>query len=270
MTDTPEPVPTDLADPALESALQAFAAHPVLLVALDFDGTVAPLVDHADDARALPTTARVLERLSALPGVHVALVSGRPLEFLSGPAGAGPDTLLIGSHGAERRLGPRTEPLVLTEGQQATLTRVDAVLERTAASTPGAWVEAKPAGRVLHVRQVPEAQAAEAAVHRAEHELSALASEDEDLHLTHGKAVLEVSVVRADKGEGLEILRRHTHADAVLFVGDDLTDEHGFAVLTPGVDVGIKVGPGPTSALHRVESPHEVALILETVAAWRG
>ena len=50
-----------------------------LLVALDFDGVLAPIVEQPEDARALPGTVEMLERLAALDGVHVALVSGRAL-----------------------------------------------------------------------------------------------------------------------------------------------------------------------------------------------
>ena len=59
--------------------------------------------------------------------------------------------------------------------------------------------------------------------------------------ITTGKMVLEISVVHANKGEGLATLRASTAATAVFFAGDDVTDEHGFAVLLPG-DVGHQSG----------------------------
>jgi trehalose-6-phosphatase len=48
---------------------------------------------------------------------------------------------------------------------------------------------------------------------------------------------------------------------ATIFIGDDVTDEDGFAVLGSG-DLGIKVGAGATKAFHRVADPHEVTRVL--------
>ena len=60
---------------------------------------------------------------------------------------------------------------------------------------------------------------------------------------TAGKAVLEMAVVQVSKGAAIDTLRARLGADAVLFVGDDVTDETAFARLRPG-DVGVKVGEG--------------------------
>ena len=73
-------------DPELGSALRSFADHRTVLVALDFDGVMAPLVDRAEDARPLPENAHALASLTGLAGVHTALVSGRALESLTAVA----------------------------------------------------------------------------------------------------------------------------------------------------------------------------------------
>lgn len=256
-------------DPELGSALRSFAAHPTVLVALDFDGVLSPLVDRAEDARPLPENAAALNALTGLAGVHTALVSGRALDSLTAVATPPEAALLIGSHGAERRLGPDAPPLTLTPSQRAALEAAEHTLQSLADSTPGSWVEHKPAGRVLHVRQVSDPAQARDVVGTAEAALAALAGAHPEITVGHGKAVLESSVVRTDKGQGLELLRRTTGADAVLFAGDDVTDEAGFAQLRPGVDVGIKVGEGPTAAPFRIAGPQALAGVLQAVAQWR-
>ena len=85
---------------------------------------------------------------------------------------------------------------------------------------------------------------------------------------TEGKAVLEMAVVQVSKGAALDTLREQLGADAVLFVGDDVTDETAFVRLRPG-DVGIKVGPGETAAEHRIDTPEDVTLVLEELLAAR-
>ncbi|GAA1666754.1 trehalose 6-phosphate phosphatase [Citricoccus zhacaiensis] len=254
--------------PGLATALQEFAARDSILVALDFDGVMAELVDRAENARPLPANATALAALAELPGVHTALVSGRALASLTAVAAPPERTLLIGSHGAERRLGPEAPPLELDEEQTRTLAAVGQVLEPVAAQYPDSWVESKPAARVLQVRLARSDEARRRAVAEAEEALGKLDGLA-PVYIGHGKDVLEVAVVRADKGQGLDLLRSVTGAEAVLFAGDDVTDETGFARLDPARDVSIKVGPGETRAQFRIEGPADVATVLEAVRSWR-
>ena len=76
-------------------------------------------------------------------------------------------------------------------------------------------------------------------------------------------------MVHTNKGEGLRALRELTGATAVLFAGDDVTDERGFEVLAPG-DVGIKVGDGSTVAGYRVASPEAFTEVLTELARLRA
>ncbi|WBL19147.1 trehalose-phosphatase [Citricoccus sp. NR2] len=141
--------------------------------------------------------------------------------------------------------------------------RTTAALRDIANAHPGAALEHKPSGVVLHVRQCSAANAAVAlAAARA-----ALAPETE-LTVNEGKAVLEAAVVRVDKGVGLAWLREQTGADVVVFVGDDVTDEHAFTTLKTS-DVGIKVGDGTTAARFRVDSLEDVTEFLTLVATVR-
>jgi trehalose 6-phosphate phosphatase len=236
----------------LQRALDSISRVPRLLVTCDFDGTLAPIVSDPADARMLPAAAGALTALADLPHTAVALVSGRALGVLRTLSGFSevPSTVhLIGSHGAEFDAGFAHD---IDEGL---LTRIIATLNEIAADKPGVTVETKPASAALHVRNASPADG-EAALAEAQR-----ASVTWDAHTTAGKAVLEFAVIKTDKGEAVDIVRDQTASTAVVFLGDDVTDEKAFARMRDG-DVGVKVGPGETSASFRIGSPDDVAVAL--------
>jgi trehalose-phosphatase len=96
----------------------------------------------------------------------------------------------------------------------------------------------------------------------------AAAAAERGVGVKHGKDVLELTVVDTDKGTALRRLRQALGVDAVLFVGDDLTDEDAFAVLDEH-DVGVKVGDGPTVAAFRVPDVDTVAALLTELSVRR-
>ncbi len=252
----PPPTPAPGIDAALRAAIARVAGVERLLVALDFDGTLAPEVDDPEAARALPEAARALDRLRALPGTTVALVSGRSLASLARVAQVDESWPLIGSHGLEQRFGPGESPDAISVVDRERLAVLRARLGPLVAAVEGAWVEDKPAGFAVHSRVVERerASALEAALREA-------TAGDRDLTVRAGKNVLEFAVRDATKGDGLRALRERFAPDAVLFAGDDVTDEDAFAVLAPG-DVGIKVGSAPTVAEHRVADARTLAEVL--------
>ena len=83
--------------------------------------------------------------------------------------------------------------------------------------------------------------------------------------MLHGKDVVEMSVLRASKGEALTALRDELGAPVVLYAGDDVTDEHAFEALHDD-DVTIKVGDGTTVARYRVDGPDELVAALAALA----
>ena len=241
----------------LTSALDEAAAAAVLLVASDFDGTLAPIVNDPASARPLPRAAAALVALADLPSTEVALVSGRGLAILREYSGMPASVHLVGSHGAEFDTGFEHEV------DQALLARIIAELNAIAAGRPGVTVEPKPASVALHVRNASPADGQDAL------DLAQLASDAWGAQLTEGKAVLEFAVISTDKGEAVDILRERGAATAVVFLGDDVTDEKAFRRMT-SADVGIKVGPGETLAGYRVESPDDVAEVLVYLLEHRG
>lgn len=250
--------------PDLDAALQKFAAQNTLLMCLDFDGCVAELVTDADSARPVPANAAAISRLATLDGVTLAYISGRPLDTLRKLAGPPEGALLFGSHGAERWLGPDSAGLQLNDAQDSARRELLRTLEAVAAEHDGAWVEHKPAGGAIHVRPIPDEVYGEQVLDEAR---SALAMVDQ-AHIKDGKQIVEAVVIQSSKGEALEELRSLNSPDAVFFAGDDVTDEHGFAVLRSG-DIGVKVGPGETSAAFRIAAPAELAEVLDRVAELR-
>jgi trehalose 6-phosphate phosphatase len=250
--------------PELRTAIRQIAATGHLLVAMDFDGTMAPIVGHADDARPLPRSAAAFAGLAVLPRTTTALISGRALASLRAVASPPVNTLLIGSHGAEAWLGPGSTGLTLDPEQKALLAEVRAVLADIVKEAPGTMLEDKPAGVVLHTRLAPD-DVADDAVAAARSVLQ----DRKGVFLKDGKRVLETSVVNASKGEGVTFLRQITGATGVLFAGDDTTDEDALARLEPG-DVGVKVGLDFTQAQYRVEAPIHVAELLEVLLQERS
>jgi trehalose 6-phosphate phosphatase len=261
MTEQTMPLPRDVVH-----ALTALAARPCVLLGVDYDGTLAPLVTNPMEAVAAPGGLEALRAAVALDGVHVAVVSGRDLATLRQLTGIGEDEpiVLVGSHGAQTSRGFGTE--LLDETQARTLERLTAGLEGIVARHEGPRVERKPASVVLHTRDVEESAAREstAAAHR-------LAADHDGVHVTPGKEVVELSVVDATKGAALRSLAEALRVDATAYFGDDVTDERAFAALDPSRgDVCVKVGPGDTLAAHRLADIPGVVAALETFVSLRA
>lgn len=242
-------------DPRLTAALERFTGADSVLAALDFDGCLAPIVEEPSEARALPGSASALAALAARDNVTVALVSGRSLEDLRAVADPPAEAVLVASHGAEVAGAPGPEV------PRDVLDRVVSALEEVVLAHPGTALERKPAAAVLHTRRA-ERDVAERATSAA----VAAAGEIEGAHVLQGKEVVEVSVVRADKGSALVALVERLDVEAVLYAGDDTTDEHAFAAVAGRrgpADVTIKVGDGDTAAAYRVADPEQVTEVLE-------
>lgn len=249
----------------LDQALRAFAERSPLLVALDFDGALAPIVLDPATARMLPATASALDRLSRAEDVTVALVSGREAADLTALAAPPVGTVVVGSHGAQWgtvRLDDDGAPVLEGEGvalspdEAALHERLVAEAEALVADAPGAWVQVKPTTVVVHTRGAsrPDAERVTAAALAGPGALPGVRA-------MRGKEVVEMSVVEVTKGDAVTRLRGETGAAAVLYAGDDRTDEDAFAVLGDG-DVSIKVGDGETRATYRVEDPAALAVVL--------
>lgn len=220
---------------------------------LDFDGT---LVGFGNDPARIDVPAeleRLLPALAAATGGATALVSGRRIASL--------DTLLAplrlpaaGLHGLERR--DANGRVHGTDSADALVhTALGARLRAFADAHPGVLLEDKGAALSLHYRAAPDHAAA------VERLAQALAAElDPELTLLEGHMVIEIKPSRADKGSAIEaFLGEPPFADRTpVFVGDDATDEHGFAVVEARGGLAVKVGEGPSLASTRLGGPLDV------------
>lgn len=232
-----------------------------LLIGLDVDGVLAPIVDHAHDAALLDGTLSAVSAVAGLPGVHVAVISGRSVADLTRFGFTAP-VVIVGSHGIEADDRPIV-PLDDAEHQVlARLVSLAAAGERMAGE--GAWVEHKPASVVLHVRQADPSSGRAALDH-----LAVDVASIDGATVKPGSGVLELFARSADKGTALMDLRERLAAATTVFVGDDLTDEDAFARLG-NTDVAIKVGTAATIAAHRLADPTSVLRWLRALADQRG
>ena len=211
--------------PSGQAAWRALLDDPgSALLALDFDGTLAPIVDDPAAARALPEVAPTLARLSGVLRT-VAIVNGRPAATaaeLGGFAGVpGLHRLVIlGQYGRERwdaatgqvQTAPAPEGLTMARAELPAVLRV--------ADAAAAFVEDKGSAVAVHTRRMADPLAAMERLHRP---LAALA-ERCGLHLEPGRLVLELRPPGMDKGAALRGLVAESGARIVVYAGDDLGD----------------------------------------------
>ncbi|BDU04190.1 trehalose-phosphatase [Nocardia cyriacigeorgica] len=247
----------------LRRALSTVARVPRLLVASDYDGTIAPIV--SDPAKAYPhgESVRALRALAGLSGTTAAVISGRALRDLAALSRLPVEVQLIGSHGSEFDVG---FVHAIDNDAKQLLQELTTALNQIAAENPGVTVETKPASIALHVRNAgPEIG------RRALNQVRQGPACWVGVQVTEGKAVIELAVIPTDKGSALDTIRHQEGASAAVFFGDDVTDEKAFRMLS-GPDVGIKVGEGESLAKYRVPNTEAVscalAFLLEERRTW--
>ncbi len=224
-----------------------------LLVATDFDGVLAPIVDDPAAVVALPDAMAALRALAELPQTSVAIVSGRGYELLAALVAPADRFTLVGSHGVE--LGA---PAAGGDGLEQLLEELRGLADRF----PGLHIEPKAVSVAVHFRRVAsDRQEAVAEVDRL--------ADAWPGKLVTGKEVVEFSIGSATKGDAVRALADRHSATATVYFGDDVTDEDVFAVLGPD-DVGVKVGDGESQAGHRLASPDDVCAVLAGLAEARA
>lgn len=220
---------------------------------LDFDGTLAELASTPDAVVLPPSLPGMLGMLQQRFDGALAIVSGRPVAQLD--AFLAPLQLTCaGTHGAERRLagGP------LVQMPVPSLTAVEAAAAALAARDARLVVERKHGALALHYRQAPERAALCLDTMRAAaHDLPGVT-------VLHGKMVVEVKAANLDKGGAIhDFMHLSPFAGRIpVFIGDDVTDESGFAAVHAAQGIGIKVGAGTTLAGYRISDPAAVHLLL--------
>lgn len=240
-----------------------------LVLLLDFDGTLAPIVDRPERA-ALPERAReVIERLVRSPGMEVAVVSGRGLTDARERVGIA-EIAYAGNHGMEIQ-GPRMHRLhAEAAAARPLLERIVRELTPRLAETPGAILEDKGLTLSVHYRLTDER-----GEERVRRWVSDAVAHTPELRLTEGKKVLEVRPrVEWDKGRAVLFLLEQLappRGAPVVYIGDDTTDEDAFRALNArdGWGEGVLVAaplPPVTAAQSYLNDPTEVAALLAELA----
>lgn len=240
-----------------------------LVLLLDFDGTLAPIVPRPEMAEIPERTRAALERLLAAPGVQAAVVSGRGMADARERARI-PDLAYAGNHGMEIE-GPGVHQV--HPGARAARPELEAVAAAVVPAleeVPGAFLEDKGLTLSVHYRLAPGDR-----VERVREIVHDAVRGREGLRLTEGKMVLEVRPrVEWDKGRAVDFLLDHLRPPEgapVLYLGDDTTDEDAFRALAErsGDGEGILVADPPpphTAARAYLRSPEEVASLFEALA----
>src|SRR5205814_9594487 len=184
--------------PALRSAVGLIARVPQLLVACDYDGTLAPIVEDPAAAAPLPEAVAAVRALAALPQTTVAIVSGRALRDLATLSRLPSEVHLVGSHGSEfdigfvQRLAPELVDL---------RTRIQKAIEEIVANKPGVRLEPKPASIAVHTRTAAPADAD--AVREATFEGPASSA---GVPVTQGNEVVALLGLQTHKGTAVDAL----------------------------------------------------------------
>ncbi|WP_277542146.1 trehalose-phosphatase [Haloarcula laminariae] len=232
-----------------------------LLVALDFDGTLAPIEDDPDAPEITPANRRAVERLVSRPDTLVAVVSGRQLADLRPRVGI-EGVRYVGNHGleytvdGERAVHPEAE--ARTDDLRAAREEITARL----ADMEGVHVEDKAVTLTVHYRRARTASPGDVAA-----VVDDVVDPIEGLETGSGKMIVEVKpTVDWHKGAIVERLRDEVPESwGTVYVGDDTTDEDAFEVLGAG-DFGVAVGEHATAADYRVPTQSAVSELLTRLA----
>lgn len=224
-----------------------------LALFLDFDGTLVEIADGPDAITVPDGLGERLARLAERIGGALALVSGRGIDNLHDYLGPLP-LHLAGSHGGHVLAPCGTTLRAPVPLPAAVTSALDEFARRH-----GLLYERKSHGGALHYRIRPECEA------MVQHFAARLAA-DHGLATKAGKCVIELVRPGADKGGAVELLAQRPPFSGArpIFVGDDVTDEDGFAACTRLGGFGIAVGERPsTTARHSLASVKDVHAWLE-------
>ncbi len=258
----------------LSEALGPLRADPARAAILfDIDGTLAPIVEHAADARVPEQTRQLLAGIARRYGV-VACVSGRRASEARAMVAIGAISYL-GSHVAEVLRAGWTEPVVDQEVEDWAERIREFARDADTAELRRLRVRLEDKGPIVafHWRGAPDEEAARAAI-----DAIAARAEGAGLRTHWGRKVLEVRPpVRIDKGAGIEAFLADTDVDVALYVGDDVTDLDAFHALVHLADegrisrairVGVRSDEGPTAITEEADLVLEgTAGVIELLAA---
>ena len=247
--------------------LETYARRPRVVVALDFDGTIAPLAPTPEAARIEPTAAAALQRLVANggPDTKVGVVSGRRVEDLR--RRVPPVDFLIGLHGLEIETSPgRLRLRFDTSASDAALARLRRRWDETA--WHGARIEDKRHSITLHVRGL-EPTPGEEEIRRFAAAVTDEIAAGAPLECLRGHLCVEARPSAAGKQHAIADVLESYAPSALAFIGDDVTDEEVFRSFRDELTVVVMDPPRSSEARFYVRTPQETASLLEWIARIR-
>ena len=246
-------------------------ALPRVLVAVDFDGTLAPIVPDPEDSRPAPGSIAVLTEL-AERGAQVAVITGRDARTVLRLGGFAtvPGIVVAGLYGVETWTGGELTTPETPAAIETLRERLPALLREHHAD-PAVWIEDKRLSLVVHGRKAADPAAALEPVR----EPVASLADELGLELHPGNGVLELRLPGYDKAAALRRLAGAGNADAVLFLGDDLGDVPAFEEIRRLRDGGRSawgvavtagnVAEAAVAADAAVPTPADVVVLLQTI-----
>lgn len=226
-----------------------------VLLAFDFDGTLAPIVADRDDAQMRPVTMDLFRKVCRL--FPCTVISGRSQADVASRLGNADVLCAIGNHGMEPGGDLDACRLEVAEARE--------LLVEALAAYPGIDVEDKVYSLALHYRHASAPHLAQAAIH------SSLRALPRALRAVPGKLVVNLVPAHAPhKGHALMGLRDTVAAEAVLFVGDDVTDEDVFALGPQERILSVRVGESRSSAApYFLQDQEEIDVLLAKLVQLR-
>ena len=221
--------------------------HPDEAVFLDIDGTLAEFAATPQEVRIDRQLVEALPLLRAKHGGALALVTGRSIPDVDRMF-PGLDLAVAGQHGCERRDASGTVHLHAPD--PAMLQQLRELFSAFAARHPGVLFEDKGATVALHYRQQPQLAEEVHSVARSTFDAAGV----EGYKLSEGKQLVEIRPDGSDKGKAIaDFMSEFPFAGRkAVFIGDDVTDEDGFAAVAAMGGWSVKVGRGRTCARYRL------------------
>ncbi|MBK9258484.1 MAG: trehalose-phosphatase [Polyangiaceae bacterium] len=226
------------------------------LIAFDFDGTLAPIVEDRDRAFMRPRTRMLLERVVDL--YPTAIISGRSCADVVARLDGVPVKHIVGNHGLE--------PAGSMDAFEREVSAMVPVLHALLDHEQGVDIENKRYSLAIHYRRARRKKDVRAVI------FAAIAQLQTPPRVTLGKLVINVIPANAPhKGDALVRLRDQERADVALYVGDDVTDEDVFELDQPGRLLCIRVGNSRKSAAPwYLRDQQEMDLLLEKLVELRA
>ena len=226
------------------------------LVAFDFDGTLAPLVEDRTQSRMRPRTRFLLERVAKL--YPCAIIANRTRADVVSRLEGIPIKHVVGNHGIESAIS--------MESFEQEMMAVVPQLEEALRHQQGVDLENKRHSIAIHYHRARRKVEARKAI------LDVIAQHAGPVRMIPGKLVVNVTPKNApNKGDALVALRDVEEMDIALYVGDDMTDEDVFQLDQPGRLLCIRVGHSRKSAAPwYLRNQQEMDLLLETLMELRA